>query len=164
MKFGVGQSVRRTEDSRFVTGQGQYTEDLHFEREAQVAFLRSPYAHARLLSIDTSAAESAPGVIAVLTWKDVEAAGANPMPCLAPLRNRDGSAIKQTPKPLLAKDRVTFSGEAIAMVVAETYAQAVDAAELVNVEYEALDAVGTLAAAPTGPLVWDDAPNNECFD
>jgi carbon-monoxide dehydrogenase large subunit len=164
MKFGVGQSVRRTEDSRFVTGQGQYTEDLHFEREAQVAFLRSPYAHARILSIDTSAAENAPGVIAVLTWKDVEAAGANPMPCLAPLRNRDGSAIKQTPKPLLAKDRVTFSGEAIAMVVAETYAQAVDAAELVNVEYEALDAVGTLAAAPTGPLVWDDAPNNECFD
>jgi carbon-monoxide dehydrogenase large subunit len=164
MKFGVGQSVRRTEDSRFVTGQGQYTEDLHFDREAHVAFLRSPYAHARLLSIDTSAAESAPGVVAVLTWKDVEAAGVNPMPCLAPLRNRDGSAIKQTPKPLLAKDRVTFAGEAIAMVVAETYSQAVDAAELVNVEYESLDAVGTLAAAPNGPLVWDDAPNNECFD
>src|ERR1044071_7406795 len=104
MKFGIGQSVRRTEDIRFVTGQGQYTEDLHFDRETHVAFLRSPHAHARIQSIDTSAAESAPGVIGVLTWKDVEAAGANPMPCMAPLRNRDGSPIKQTPKPLLAKD------------------------------------------------------------
>lgn len=164
MKFGIGQSVRRTEDSRFVTGQGQYTEDLHFEREVHAAFLRSPYAHARIASIDTSAAEAAPGVVGVLTWKDVEAFGAHPMPCMAPLRNRDGSAIKQTPKPLLAKDRVTFSGEAIAMVVAETYAQAMDAAELVNVEYESLDAAGTLRVAPTGPQIWDDAPNNECFD
>jgi carbon-monoxide dehydrogenase large subunit len=164
MKFGIGQSVRRTEDSRLVTGQGQYTEDLHFARETHAAFLRSPYAHARITSIDVSAAEAAPGVLGVLTWKDVEAAGANPMPCMAPLRNRDGSAIKQTPKPLLAKGHVTFTGEAIAMVVAETYAQAVDAAELVQVEYESLDAVGTLAAAPAGPQIWDDAPGNECFD
>jgi len=164
MKFGIGQSVRRTEDSRLVTGRGQYTEDLQFEGEAHVAFLRSPYAHARIVSIDPWAARAAPGVIGVLTWKDVEAARANPMPCLAPTRNRDGSPIKQTPKPLLAKDRVTFTGEAVAMVVAETYAQAVDAAEHVNVEYESLDAVGTLAAAPTGPQIWSDAPGNECFD
>src|ERR1041385_2547492 len=109
MKFGIGQSVRRTEDSRLVTGQGQYTEDLHFEREGHVNFLRSPYAHARITAIDTSAAEAAPGVIGVLTWRDVEAAGAIPMPCMAPLRNRDGSPIKQTPKPLLAKERVTFA-------------------------------------------------------
>ena len=164
MKFGVGQSVRRTEDSRLVTGRGQYTEDLRFEGEAHVAFVRSPHAHARIVSIDPSAAEAAAGVIGVLTWKDVEATGANPMPCLAPTRNRDGSPIKQTPKPLLAKDRVTFTGEAVVMVVAETYAQAVDAAELVNVEYESLGAVGTLAAAPTGPQIWSDAPGNECFD
>ena len=164
MKFGIGQSVRRTEDNRFVTGRGQYTEDLPFENAAQVAFLRSPYAHARITSIDTSAAETAPGVIAVLTWKEVEAAGAKPMPCLAPLKNRDGSPIKQTPKPLLAKDHVTFTGEAIAMVVAETYPQAVDAAELVQVEYDSLDAVGTLAAAPEGPQIWSDALGNECFD
>jgi aerobic carbon-monoxide dehydrogenase large subunit len=76
MKFGIGQSVRRTEDSRFVTGQGQYTEDLHFGGETHAAFLRSPYAHARITSIDTSAAEAAPGVTGVLTWKEVEAAGA----------------------------------------------------------------------------------------
>ena len=164
MKFGIGQSVRRTEDSRFVTGRGQYTEDLQFDRETFVAFTRSPYAAAKITSIDTSAAQSAPGVVGVLTWKDVEQFGAGPMPCMAPLRNRDGSAIKQTPKPLLAKDRITFTGEAIAMVVAETYSQAVDGAELVNVEYESLDAVGTLRAAPTGPQVWPDAANNECFD
>ncbi|HEX3652578.1 MAG TPA: xanthine dehydrogenase family protein molybdopterin-binding subunit [Rhizomicrobium sp.] len=164
MKFGIGQSARRTEDIRFVTGRGQYTEDLHFDGEAHVAFLRSPHAHARILSIDTSAVEAAPGVIGVLTWKDVEAAGANPMPCLAPLQSRDGSPIKKTPKPLLANDRVTFTGEAVAMVIAETYAQAVDAAELVNVEYESLDAVGMLAAAPAGPQIWPDAPGNECFD
>ena len=90
MKFGIGQSVRRTEDSRFVTGQGQYTEDLRFERETHAAFLRGPYAHARILSIDSSAAEAAPGVIGVLTWKDVEAAGAAPMPC----RNTGSSSLR----------------------------------------------------------------------
>ncbi len=163
MKFGIGQPVRRTEDIRFVTGQGQYTEDLHFDRETHAVFLRSPHGHARIKSIDTSAADTAPGVVGVLTWKDVEAAGANPMPCMAPLRNRDGTPIKQTPKPLLAKDRVTFVGEAVAMVVAETYAQVLDAVELVNVEYEPLDAAGTLQSAPTGPQIWDDAPGNQCF-
>jgi len=164
MKFGIGQSVKRTEDIRLVTGQGQYTEDLHFDRETQVAFLRSPHAHARITSLDTSAAEKAPGVVAVLTWKDVEAAGANPMMCFAPLVSRDGTPVRQSPKPLLAKGKVTFAGEAIAMVIAETYAQAMDAAELIAVDYETLDAVGTLHAAPGGPQVWDSAPGNECFD
>ena len=164
MKFGIGQSVRRTEDIRFVTGQGQYTDDLHFPGEAHAAYARSPHAHARIKSIDTAAAEAAPGVVCVLTWKDVEAFGAGPMPCMAPLHSRDGSPVRQSPKPLLAKDKVTFTGEAVAMVVAETYAQAVDAAELVEIEYEPLDARGTLASAPGGPQIWESAPGNECFD
>ncbi len=164
MKFGIGQSVRRTEDIRFVTGQGQYTDDLRFGNEAHAAFARSPHGHARILSIDTSAALAAPGVIAVLTHEDVEAFGANPMPCQAPLKNRDGSDIKHTPKCLLAKGKSTFTGEAVAMVVAETYEQAVDAAERVAIDYEALDAVGTLDGAPQGPQIWDGAPGNECFD
>ena len=164
MKFGIGQSVRRTEDVRFVTGQGQYTDDLRFDREAHVAFARSPHGHAKIDSIDTSAAEAAPGVIAVLTFADVDAFGANPMPCMAPLLSRDGSPVKQSPKALLAKGKVTFTGEAVAMVVAETYAQAVDAAELVAIDYEPLDAVGTLGGAPAGPQIWDSAPGNECFD
>jgi len=164
MKFGIGQSVKRTEDIRFVTGQGQYTDDMRFADEAHAAFARSPHGHAKILSIDTAAAESAPGVLAVLTWKDVEAFGANPMPCMAPLHSRDGSPVKQSPKWLLAKGKVTFTGEAVAMVVAESYAQAVDAAELVVIDYEPLDAAGTLDAAPKGPQIWDSAPGNECFD
>ena len=164
MKFGVGQSVKRTEDLRFVTGQGQYTDDLHFERETYAAFLRSPHGHARITAIDVSAAKSAPGVVDVLTQADVDAHGARPMPCVAPIQSRDGSGIKASPKPLLAKDSVTFVGEAIAMVIAETYAQAKDALECINVEYEPLDAAGTLAAAIKGPQIWGDAPGNLVFD
>ena len=162
MKFGIGQSVRRTEDIRLVTGHGQYTDDLHFPDEAFVAFLRSPHAHARLAGVDTSAARGAPGVLAVLTYDDIKDAGT--MPCHAPVPSRDGSPPKASPKALLAKEKVTFTGEAIAMVVAETYAQAKDAAELVAVDYEPLDAVGTLEAAPRGPQLWDSAPGNLVFD
>jgi aerobic carbon-monoxide dehydrogenase large subunit len=164
MKFGVGQSVRRTEDIRFVTGQGQYTDDVHFPGEAHAAFHRSPHGHARILSVDIAAALTAPGVIAVLTQADVDKTGAGPMPCLAPINSRDGSSVKLSDKPLLADRRITFTGEAIAMVVAETYAQATDAAELVAVEYEPLDAAGTLESAPSGPQIWDTAPGNLVFD
>jgi carbon-monoxide dehydrogenase large subunit len=164
MKFGVGQSVKRTEDIRFVTGQGQYTDDLRFDNETFACFLRSPYGHAKIVSVDVSAAKAAPGVVDVLTYADIEAFGAKPMPLMAPIKNRDGSSTRTSPKPVLANDRVTFIGEAIAMVLAETYAQAKDAAELVAVEFESLDAVGTLAAAPNGPQIWESAPNNESFD
>ncbi|HVZ70106.1 MAG TPA: xanthine dehydrogenase family protein molybdopterin-binding subunit [Rhizomicrobium sp.] len=164
MKFGSGQSVRRTEDIRFVTGHGQYTDDLHFDRETFVAFVRSPQAHAKIRSIDTSAAKSAPGVVAVLTQADIVAAGAGNMPSMTPMQSRDGSMPKAHDKELLANDHATFVGEAIAMVVAETYAQARDAAELVNVEYEELPVAGTLEAAPNAPAIWDDIPKNESFD
>ena len=164
MKFGVGQPVRRSEDIRFLTGQGRYTDDLHFPNETFVCFVRSPHGHARILAVDTAEAAAAPGVIAVLTHRDVDAFGAGPMPCMAPLASRDGSPPKSSPKPLLARDRVTFAGEAVAMVIAETYAQAKDAAELVAVEYEALDASGTLAAALSGAQIWETAPRNLVFD
>lgn len=164
MKFGAGQAVRRTEDIRFVTGRGRYTDDLHFPGETFACFLRSPHAHARILGIDIEAAMRAPGIVGVLTHADVEAFGAKPMPCLAPLASRDGSHPRPSPKPLLARDRVTFAGEAVAMVVAESYAQAKDAAELVNVAYEPLDAAGTLDAALTGPQIWESAPDNVVFD
>ena len=164
MKFGVGQSVKRTEDSRLVVGQGQYTDDLRFPDETFVAFHRSPHGHAKILSVDISQAKAAPGVVDVLVQADVDAAGAKTMPCMAPVRSRDGTPTKFTAKPLLADKTVTFVGEAIAMVIAETYAQAVDAAELVAVDYEALDAAGTLTAAPKGPQIWANAPNNEAFD
>ncbi|HEY5047069.1 MAG TPA: xanthine dehydrogenase family protein molybdopterin-binding subunit [Rhizomicrobium sp.] len=162
MKFGIGQSVRRTEDLRLVTGQGQYTDDLRFEGQTFAAFLRSPHAHALLKRVDVSAAKAAPGVVVVLSYDEIALAGT--MPCHAPVPSRDGSPPKASPKPLLAKDKVTFIGEAIAMVIAETYAQAKDAAELVEVDYEPLDAAGTLEAAPAGPQLWDGAPGNLVFD
>jgi len=164
MKFGTGQSVRRTEDSRFVTGQGRYTDDLHFDDETQVVFARSPHAHAKIKSIDTTAAKSAPGVVAVLTQADLEAAGAKPMVTKTPVKARDGSFPKGVAKNFLAKDQVTFVGEAVAMVVAETLAQARDAAEMIDVDYDTLDAVGTLEVAPKGAQIWSEVPNNECLD
>src|SRR3974390_2544607 len=101
MKFGVGQSVKRTEDIRFVTGQGQYTDDLHFPNETFAAFHRNPHGRARIKSVDISAAKKAPGVVAVLTQEDVEKAGAGPMPCLAPIMSRDGTPTKTSDKPQL---------------------------------------------------------------
>jgi len=162
MKFGIGQSVRRTEDVRLVTGHGEYTDDLHFERQAYAAFARSPHAHAHLGHVDVSAARAAPGVVAVLTYEDIAWAG--PMPCEIRITDREGAPPKASPKPLLAKDRVTFAGEAVAMVIAETSAQAKDAAELVAVDYEPLEATGTLSAAPEGAQIWETAPGNLVFD
>src|SRR6185312_3547026 len=164
MKFGTGQSVRRTEDIRFVTGHGQYTDDLHFPNETQVVFARSPHAHAKIKSIDTTAAKAAPGVVAVLTIAELESAGAKPMVTKTPVKARDGSFPKGVAKNFLARDQVTFVGEAVAMVIAETLAQARDAAEMIDVDYETLDAVGTLAAAPKGAQIWSEVPNNECLD
>lgn len=164
MRFGIGKSVRRTEDSRFVTGGGQYTDDMRFPGEAFACFVRSPHAHARIGALDVEAARVAAGVVGVLTQRDVEAFGAGPMPCMAPVVSRDGAGPKNSPKPLLANDRITFAGEAVAMVIAETCAQAKDAAEIVLVDYEPLDASGTLDAAPAGAQIWDDAPGNLVFD
>ncbi|MGN6514865.1 MAG: xanthine dehydrogenase family protein molybdopterin-binding subunit [Rhizomicrobium sp.] len=164
MKFGTGQSVRRTEDSRFVVGQGRYTDDLRFDNETQIVFARSPHAHAKIKSIDVSAAKSAPGVVAVLTQADLETSGARPMVTKTPVKARDGSFPKGVAKTFLAKDQVTFVGEAVAMVVAETLAQARDAAEMIVIDYDTLDAVGTLEAAPKGAQIWSEVPNNECLD
>src|SRR5258708_8686449 len=164
MKFGIGQSVKRTEDIRLITGQGQFTDDFHFDNETFVSFLRSPYAHARIKSIDISAALAAPGVVAVLTQDDVESFGAKALPNTTPLKSRDGSGPKAAPKALLAKDHVTFTGEAIAMVVAESYAQARDGAERIAVEFEELSSAGTLDVAPGRPDIWEVAPGNQCFD
>jgi carbon-monoxide dehydrogenase large subunit len=165
MKFGTGQSVRRTEDSRFVTGHGQYTDDLRFDGETFAVFARSPHAHAKIKSIDTAAAKTAPGVVAVLTQADLEAAGAKPMVSHSPVKDRrDGGPARGEPKTFLAKDQVTFVGEAVAMVLAETLAEARDAAELIEIDYDPLDAVGTLEAAPSGPQIWNSVADNLCLD
>ena len=166
MKFGVGQSVRRIEDQRLLTGTGRYTDDISLPRQTHAYFLRSPHAHARLTKVDAAAARTAPGVVGVVTGADLEKAGVGPIPCMVPMRNRDGSTMTMPKRPAIATERVRFVGDIVALVVAESFAQAKDAAELIEVEYEELPAVsGTAAALEEGAAqVWDFAKNNIVFD
>ena len=162
MKFGIGQPVRRREDVRFVTGQGRYLDDIQVEHTAYAFFVRSPHAHAILRDIDLTTARGAAGVIGVLRAADLPQTGF--VPVRGAFKNRDGSAMRTSPKMLLPVDKVRFAGEAVAMVVAETPALAKDAAELVSIDYEPLAAAGTLETALDAPPVWDDAPGNLVFD
>jgi carbon-monoxide dehydrogenase large subunit len=164
-KFGLGQSVRRVEDQRFITGKGRYTDDINLPGQAYGFVLRSPEAHARIASIDLEAARSAPGVLAVITGADIEAAGGNRLPCMVPIKNRDGSDGILPLRPVLCTERVRHVGDPVAFVVAETVAQAKDAAELIDVAYESLpvvtDAMGAMKASSQ---VHDDVKGNLAFD
>ena len=178
---GIGQPVRRKEDLRLVRGAGRYSDDMGLPGQAYAAMLRAPHAHARIARIDTAAARAAPGVLCVLTGHEVEADGLKPIPpdflFLGSLEfqrslpdpilvNKDGSPIFESPYPLLPRDRVRYIGQAVAMVVAETLAQAKDATELIEIDYEELPAVTATAAAaePDAPRLWDHAPSNVCLD
>jgi aerobic carbon-monoxide dehydrogenase large subunit len=163
---GIGAAVRRKEDARFLTGAGRYTDDIRRPGQLYAHFVRSPVAHARIVSVDTTAAATAPGVMAVFTGQDLAAAGVGGLPCGWQIHNRDGSAMAEPPHPPLAPDRVRYVGDGVAVVVARTAADAVRAAALVDVEYDVLPAaVGVLdAAAPDAPLVHDSAAGNVCFD
>ncbi len=166
-KFGIGDSVRRVEDPRLLTGGGRYTDDTKLSTPAaRLHVLRSPHAHADIKSIDISAAKKAPGVLLVLTGDDVTKAGFGDVPCLVPLQNRDGSERADTSRPMLAKGRVRHVGDPVALVVAETLEQAKDAAELIEVDYKARPhVVGTFEAAqPGAPLVHDHIKSNIVFD
>lgn len=164
-KFGIGQSVRRGEDDRFLIGQGQYVDDLVLPGQAHAHVLRSPHAHARIERIETSAAAALPGVLAVLTGADYRAAGHKPVPCAAKVDNIDGSPCADPPRWPLAIDAVRHVGDGVALIVAEKAELARDAAELVEIDYAALPAVvGTAAAVEAGaPLVWPDVPGNVAF-
>ncbi|MEQ9446145.1 MAG: xanthine dehydrogenase family protein molybdopterin-binding subunit, partial [Rhodospirillaceae bacterium] len=146
-KFGMGQSIRRIEDHRFVTGTGQYTDDVNRENQAWLAVLRSPYAHAKVSSIDTSAAKAADGVLGVYTNADLDAAGFTGMPADTIPPGPDGKAPEAPHRPILAKDRVRYVGEPVAIVVAETLALARDASELIEVEYNELPVVADMTSA-----------------
>jgi carbon-monoxide dehydrogenase large subunit len=166
-KFGIGQSTRRIEDPRLLTGGGRYTDDTKLQGKAARAYvLRSPHAHAVIRKIDVAAAKKAPGVLLVLTGDDVKAAGFNDLPCLVPLPNRDGTERADTPRPMLAQGRVRHVGDPVALVVAETLEQAKDGAELIEVDYDPLPAVvDTYGAAQAGaPQIWDHIKGNQCFD
>ncbi len=165
-RFGVGQSVRRVEDVRFLTGRGQYLEDVRLPGELYAHFVRSPHAHARIVSISTEAAAAEPGVVRVATGADFAAEKLGSMPNIAPMVGKGGSKQVTPPHPALPVDMVRYVGEPVAVVIAETASQARDAAELVEVEYESLPAVISLddALAKGAPLVWPEAKNNVSLD
>src|SRR5215468_10579424 len=164
-EFAVGQGVTRFEDPRLLRGGGNYVDDLMLPRMAFGYVLRSPHAHARLRAIDTTNAKQAPGVLLVLTGADWKQSGWGDMPVPGGQKRRDGSPMYRSPYPALAQERVRWVGDYVAFVVAETYAQAADAAELIDVEYESLPSVtATADALATGaPRVWDDSADNVCF-
>ena len=130
----IGDSPRRREDARFVTGHGSYLDDLRFEGLAHAVMLRSPHAHARIRSIDTTEANRAPGVLAVLTAADATADGLKPLRPYAEANIHTGEPFAFAPQPLLAHDKVRFAGEPVALIVAESAAHAADAAELVEID------------------------------
>jgi carbon-monoxide dehydrogenase large subunit len=164
MKFGAGQPVPRLEDDRLITGKGQFTDDLTLPGAAHMVLLRSPHAHANLREVDTLHARSAPGVIAVYTNKDLAAAGIKPLPCVAVMPNRDGTPMFVPERHALAKDRVAHLGEPVAMVVAETAAQARDAAERINAYYDELPSVVDTVAALSAPPIHPGAKSNVALD
>ena len=161
----IGERVRREEDYRLLTGKGRYVEDVPAIGAARGYVLRSPHAHARIVSIDAEPAKAAPGILAVLTGADLRRRGLGTLRPLVPRRKRDGSAGFACPQPLLAQDRVRYVGDPVAFVVAESLHQAKDAAELIQVEYEPLPATATAdaALAPGAPVVWEQNPGNEAF-
>ena len=165
-EFAVGQSVPREEDPRLLTGGGEFLDDVNLRGQAWGYVLRSPHAMADILSIDTSAAENAPGVLRVLTGADWDAENYGGLPCEDLKKNRpDGSAIYHPRWPALVSGRVRLVGDHVAFVVAETALQARDAAELIAVEYAPLPPVADLesAVAPGAPAVWPDCPDNISF-
>jgi carbon-monoxide dehydrogenase large subunit len=165
-QFGIGQPVRRVEDRRFITGHGNYVDDIQLPRQTYAFMLRSPHAYARIATIDAAAALSAPGVLAVFTGEDLARDGIGTIPCLSAVTNRDGSPSVLPQHPAIARGRVRHVGDTIAMVVAESGAAARDAAELIAVDYEPLPASVDTAHAldPGQPQVWEEAPGNLCFD
>jgi carbon-monoxide dehydrogenase large subunit len=165
-KFGLSQSVRRVEDPRLLTGRGRYTDDISMPGQTHGIVLRSPHAHARITALDVTAAKAVPGVLAVITGADLKAAGLGDVPCVIPMKSRDGSPRTETPHPAIAVDTVRHVGDPVAFVVGETPQAARDGTEAILVEYDILPAVTDLAAAhePGAPLVWPGAKNNIAFD
>jgi carbon-monoxide dehydrogenase large subunit len=160
----IGKSVKRVEDKRFTTGRGNYTDDIVLPRQTYASFVRSPYAHAKILSVDIEAAKAMPGVVAIYTGADV--ADVNGVPCGWQVNFKNGDIMKEPKHPLLVADKARHVGDAIAVVIAESIEQAVDAAEAVIVEYEELPCVvdASKAVKAGSPLVHNDVPNNTCYD
>jgi aerobic carbon-monoxide dehydrogenase large subunit len=165
-KYGIGQPVLRKEDDTLVRGKGKYTDDLNLPRQAHAVIVRSTHPHGVLKQIDTTEAKAMPGVLGIWTGEDMVAAGYGNFVSRMPLKSKDGSALLQSNKPILAVGKVRFVGDPIAVVVAETLAQAKDAAEAVALDIDSLPAVTSAAEAikPGAPQLYESVPNNMVLD
>jgi carbon-monoxide dehydrogenase large subunit len=163
---GIGAAVRRKEDARFLSGRGNYTDDINRPGQLYAFVRRSDRPHAKLIRIDTSDATKAPAVVAVFTGADMAADNIGGLPCGWLIHNKDGSPMKEPPHPVIAVDKVRHVGDPVAVVVAETRQAAKDAAEAIVIDYQDLPAVASTrdAIAPGAPLVHDDASGNLCYD
>ena len=155
MSSAIGQSVKRVEDKRFLTGKGRYTDDIVLPNMTYGYIIRSPYAHANIKSIDASKAESHPGVVAVFTGKHIEESGVGGVPCGWQVNFKNGDLMKEPPHPLLAIGKVRYTGDAVALIIADDRATAKDAAELVQVDYEELVKAGAMMGSG-GLVVLDE--------
>jgi carbon-monoxide dehydrogenase large subunit len=166
MRSGIGDAPKRREDLRFLTGQGQYLDDLAFPHLTYAVVLRSPHAHARIEVIDTAVATAMPGVLAIMTAADARADGLKPLLPYVDANTQTGEPFAFVPQPLLAEDKVRYVGEPIALILAESRDQALDAVERVRVDYTPLPAVTTATAgrAPGAPLLSPEVPGNLCFE
>ncbi len=161
----IGQSLLRREDYRFLTGAGQYTDDVVLPGQTYGVFLRSPYAHARINSIDLSKAAAAPGVVHIFTGADLAEAKVGGLPCGWLIHSKDGSPMKEPPHPVLAQGKVRHVGDQVALIVAESVLQAKDAAELIEVDYEVLTPVIDITSVEkAGASVHDEVADNVCYD
>ncbi len=161
----IGESLRRKEDHRFLTGAGTYTDDIRLDHQTYAVFVRSPHAHARIVRIDTARARHAPGVIAVFTGEDTAASGAGGVPCGWLITDINGQPMKEPPHPALAQGKVRHVGDQVAVVIAESLDAAQEACELLEVEYEVLPAVVNAADAGRAgaAVIHDAAPDNTCY-
>ncbi|MBV9190798.1 MAG: xanthine dehydrogenase family protein molybdopterin-binding subunit, partial [Betaproteobacteria bacterium] len=161
-RFGASRSQKRLEDDRLLTGKGRYSDDLEFSRQCWLVLVRSPHAHARISSIDLTAAKAAPGVLAAWTMAELRADGIGHIPFPPLFKRPDGSPMAAPPRTPLAEGRVLYVGQPVAAIIAETRVQAQDAAELLEVEYEDLPCVvdAKAAIASGAPQVWPEASGN----
>ena len=163
---GIGASVRRKEDHRFLSGRGNYTDDINRPGQFYAAIRRADRPHAKLLGIDTAAAAAAPGVVAVFTGADLDADGVGGVPCGWQIHNKDGSPMAEPKHPVLAVGKVRHVGDPVAVVIAETRQEAKNAAELLGIDYEDLPAVAAVqdAIVSGASLVHEDVAGNVCYD
>src|SRR6185312_3421120 len=159
----IGQPVLRKEDARFLTGTGQYTADVAMPRQTFAYFLRSPHAHATIRGIDVVKAKASPGVVEIFTGADLTGVGG--LPCGWLITGTDGKPMNEPPHPVLAQGKVRYVGDPVALVVAESVAQAKDAAEQIVVDYDVLPAVvNPVDALGAGaPQIHEQAPGNKCY-